>query len=512
MKSRRIIAVSMALAMTAGMFAGCGKKGADTRPEDTAKTGQTQNEPLKIRMLANLPTDFPQENNQIVQEVEKRANVKLDLVIPPANNFVEKRNLMLASGEPFDIVTFVNKADTQYTNGVKQGTFIDVKKYIEKAENIKKYVPAVTLQYVTNDDGTMTAIPGTTLMRSDGYMVRKDWMDKLGIKQVPTTIEGLYDMFKAFAKQDPDGNGKDDTYALSANNGSIYWIDKLAPIWGAGMGWQEDSNGNLYHTDFRGEGYKEALKFGLKLMKEGIVDPEIIANKTADEKWRSGKIGAYMGYSGWLAKERDLIKKSVPDADLTYMQIPNTKDGKAVHMALSSTGHYMVYAITSNAKDPEGIVKFFDATLGDDVWNLMVNGIEGVHYNVKDNKKEFTPEFTKYNVWRSSFAFLRRPDIDFYVPKDISNADAEIISDFMKKSAENVTVDKSIGHQTPSMVEMAKAADWTKKKQEVVNKIIYGQAPLEAWDQYVKEYKEAGYDKVEKEMNEWYQQSVKGKK
>lgn len=512
MKFRKVVSVSVALMMTASMFSGCGKTDAQGKTDVNDKAAQKQKEPLKIRMLASLPTDFPQENNPILQEVEKKANVKLDLVIPPANNFVEKRNLLLASGEPLDVVTFVNTADTQYINGVKQGTFIDVKKYIDKAENIKKYVPAVTLKYVTNEDGTMTAVPGTTLMRSDGYMVRKDWMDKLGIKETPKTIDSLYDMFKAFAKQDPDGNGKEDTYALSANNGSTYWIDKLAPIWGAGMGWQEDASGNLYHTDFRGDGYKETLKFGIKLMKEGIVDPEIIANKTADEKWRNGKIGTYMGYSGWLVKERDLIRKSAPTADLTYMQIPNTKEGKAVHMALSSTGHYMVYGITGQAKDPEGIVKFFDDTLRDDIWDLMVNGIQGVHYNVKDNKKEYTPEFTKYNVWRNSFAFLRRPDIDFYVPKDISDADAKIVADFMKQSTENVTVDKAIGHQTPSMNEMSKVADWAKKRGEIVNKIIYGQAPLEAWDQYVKEYRAAGYDKVEKEMNEWYQQNVKGKK
>ena len=41
-------------------------------------------------------------------------------------------------------------------------------------------------------------------------MVRQDWLDAVG-KEVPTIIDEFYDVLVAFTKNDPDGNGKDDT-------------------------------------------------------------------------------------------------------------------------------------------------------------------------------------------------------------------------------------------------------------------------------------------------------------
>ena len=44
-------------------------------------------------------------------------------------------------------------------------------------------------------------------------MIRKDWLAKLGLKE-PQTVDDLYTIAKAFTEQDPDGNGKKDTYGL----------------------------------------------------------------------------------------------------------------------------------------------------------------------------------------------------------------------------------------------------------------------------------------------------------
>ena len=43
-----------------------------------------------------------------------------------------------------------------------------------------------------------------------GLIVRKDWMEKLGIPE-PKTEEDYINMAVAFAKGDPDGNGQNDT-------------------------------------------------------------------------------------------------------------------------------------------------------------------------------------------------------------------------------------------------------------------------------------------------------------
>lgn len=66
-------------------------------------------------------------------------------------------------------------------------------------------------------------------------MIRKDWREKLGI-EIPKTREDLQDLAAAFASQDPDGNGKADTYGMtvpgSTDRGYLGW-------WASSYIWQD---------------------------------------------------------------------------------------------------------------------------------------------------------------------------------------------------------------------------------------------------------------------------------
>ena len=44
---------------------------------------------------------------------------------------------------------------------------------------------------------------------------RKDWLEKVGIEKIPSTIEEFETAIRAFKEQDPDGNGKNDTFGFS---------------------------------------------------------------------------------------------------------------------------------------------------------------------------------------------------------------------------------------------------------------------------------------------------------
>ena len=54
-----------------------------------------------------------------------------------------------------------------------------------------------------------------SIAKNEGLLIRKDWLDKLGLK-VPTTTDELMAVMKAFTFNDPDGNGKADTYGYGA--------------------------------------------------------------------------------------------------------------------------------------------------------------------------------------------------------------------------------------------------------------------------------------------------------
>ena len=56
--------------------------------------------------------------------------------------------------------------------------------------------------------------PGS-VVKNEGILIRKDWLDKLGL-EIPVTLDDYMNVMKAFTYNDPDGNGKNDTYGYGA--------------------------------------------------------------------------------------------------------------------------------------------------------------------------------------------------------------------------------------------------------------------------------------------------------
>src|SRR4030042_2784638 len=65
-------------------------------------------------------------------------------------------------------------------------------------------------------DGKMYGLPDPgQIPPTDGLVIRKDWLDKLGLA-MPKTMDELIEVARKFTNDDPDGNGKNDTYGFGA--------------------------------------------------------------------------------------------------------------------------------------------------------------------------------------------------------------------------------------------------------------------------------------------------------
>jgi putative aldouronate transport system substrate-binding protein len=63
-------------------------------------------------------------------------------------------------------------------------------------------------------DGQMYGFPQPgQILYTDGLVIRQDWLDKLGLP-APKTLDDFLTVAKAFTQNDPDGNGKNDTYGF----------------------------------------------------------------------------------------------------------------------------------------------------------------------------------------------------------------------------------------------------------------------------------------------------------
>lgn len=210
--------------------------------------------------------------------------------------------------------------------------------------------------------------------------IRKDWLDKLGLK-VPESYKEYVEVLRAFTNEDPDGNGKDDTYGVTAvgllTNSEPY-VQYLPEFWqDAYPGIYQNEKG-VYVDGFTEESMIKALERLKAAYKEGLIDQEVLTNiaSSCREKFYSGKAGVLTYKAGdWYRILEDNTKILSPEAEL--VAIPPIKEVENYIKDLS-----FALAIPSNASNPEGVFKYFIEALvdGGAVQELFTYGIEGVDY------------------------------------------------------------------------------------------------------------------------------------
>ena len=210
--------------------------------------------------------------------------------------------------------------------------------------------------------------------------IRKDWLDKLGLK-VPENYEEYVEVLRAFTNEDPDGNGKEDTYGVTAVGlltSSEPYIQYLPEFWqDAYPGIYKNEEG-IYVDGFTEESMIRALERLKEAYKEGLIDQEVLTNiaSSCREKFYSEKAGVITYKAGeWFGILEDNTKILNPEAEL--VAIPPIKE----------VGNYIkdlsfALAIPSNASNPEGVFKYFIEALvdGGAVQELFTYGIEGIDY------------------------------------------------------------------------------------------------------------------------------------
>ncbi len=157
-----------------------------------------------------LPTNWP--GYDIIRE---KLNINLVPTAEPSNDSDQDVKIQAAgAANNLPDVFMVTRPVLQ--NLVKQNLVAprdDI--YDQMPERTAKYHDADSIRYATiNGHNYGMAIPSST-QGIEGLVIRKDWLDNLGL-DVPTTLDEFYDMLYAFTYNDPDGNGKNDTYGYGA--------------------------------------------------------------------------------------------------------------------------------------------------------------------------------------------------------------------------------------------------------------------------------------------------------
>jgi len=144
-------------------------------------------------------------------------------------------------------------------------------------------------------DGKYYGVP--TSAHTYALFIRTDWLDKLGLA-APKTWDEIKKVAHAFTFDDPDGNGKNDTYGftmpLSTTRGYASSFSS-SYIWQAGGNYLVETQTGKFKGALDSKEAAEAMAFLRGMVCDGTAQPGAINHTTADANvsFRSGQSGMY---------------------------------------------------------------------------------------------------------------------------------------------------------------------------------------------------------------------------
>ncbi|SDO34826.1 putative aldouronate transport system substrate-binding protein [Paenibacillus sp. yr247] len=407
-KKRIVLSVAATLAVTA-LVAGCAKETKETTSTSTSKATETQKPAKRGAITAtiydrgNIPSsEGTIENNKITKWINEAGPIDVKFVPVPRSQSEQKLNTLFASGGAPDLIL-------EYAPQIKN-PLIDQKQLRPIDDMIEKYsveYKALLQKYPslkkagTGSDGKLYQfgrINETIPQR--GLFIRTDWLKKLNL-QAPKTTEELYQIAKAFTEQDPDGNGKKDTYgiAMSYNSGAV--LDEMFGVTYPGF---IVKNNELVHG---WDNIMAVTEFKKKLYSEGLVDKDYLNDKNgskAKQDFLNGKIGIYMEqFNVPIVFYTDFylnLKKNVPDAEITVIPYPKTPVGQFNSIFVNPV--QMTAVVNAQTKDPEAVMKYVDFASSEKFMKTMYYGFDGVHSKQEANK---CPQITDMDKWKTEFNY-----------------------------------------------------------------------------------------------------------
>lgn len=492
-------------------------------------------------------TDVINDGNWAEKQIEKEFNVEIKLSKLDVFN-EQALNLFFASGEMTDVYYPYGNDTILWKQGILRSIpFSMVRQY---APNLAKMYDSKKVLWlksiVPGKEDEFKSLPGLSNGISGPAFVsfyRLDWLEKLGIKphgnletiykdrmwwtSEPFNIKEVEEIFTRFVNDDPDGNGKKDTYNTVAYKDSLMWnylniANSFGFVWNKNL--QEDDRLKTWNIS---NGYKEFLKWMYQMNKKGLVDKEISIldfNKMW-EKIGTGKVGywiapyTYIGPMPTTPKSNPPVNvlQNDPKAKVLITPAEKGKDGKSYGYQYLSVDGVTDYGIfigkNVNNEKLERILRIIDYCNFDKdarVWTLY--GKEGTNWNwsgkpynsfiiAKEIKADEKPIignglFRYWGTWTSDWLRITESD------------ELGVLSDWIRDPDKGGKI--TYGDYRVDMFNETKLPDLNKKYNSEINTMVTefmyksttGEIdPEKEWDQYVNKLMSSGLKEILDELS-----------
>lgn len=417
---KRIVALTLVLAMTGTVFAGCGgSKGESSSETPTVSVEDSDkeldyeygegvtfhsNEPITYSMMYSEHENYPYKENWLLwKAIEEKTNVTFDLTTVARTDYMDKVTASVNSGSAPYIVPKIYDS-TAYEDS---GQVLAISDWVQYMPNYQKCVQEWgmedDLQQILASDGKYYRLPGMWEGTAGGYslVIRKDVFEAAGV-DLSTEATWTWDDFYEAMKKVKEYTGSNYVWSDQYQLGSTMSIAATAygvtggyssdgGDWGLKNGTKFDFDKEEFYFADTTEEYKEYLTMLHKLYADGILDPETF---TQDSTQAQAKF--YRGESYVLNVNYQQLadiqngKMQVEGAELYFLTPPG---GPAGQLKISSAAGRLENGImiTKNALEDlgeEGLIKmlrFIDwLWYSDEGQTLCLWGVEGETYTKND--------------------------------------------------------------------------------------------------------------------------------
>jgi ABC-type sugar transport system, periplasmic component len=480
------------------------------------------------------------QNNVLSRILEDKLGIRVNYLWTTTGDedvYINKLNTSIATGQPLpDIVSF--KGGQNLYPLLRSGAFRDVGPLFElyaspKWKAAMAQAPEAWDRYTVNGKRMAVPILDGKMNSNEVLYIRQDWLDKLGLK-APSTLEEMERVMDAFVREDPDGNGIDDTYGLSISlkNSFFSWMSDAGFVFGAYGAlpdiWNEGADGKLSYGSVQ-PSIREGLTTLKRWMELGYVpkDAEIVGEIQAAEAWAQGKAGmivAPLWAAGWPLGD---VTKNVPDASFDAYPIPVGPEGLSGTRGTPS--EFGAIAINADMENPEIFFNYMNFVYDNFVdpppgspyrWGIA----EGYDYGYVDGKPTLRESDVpggladpqKYllslslpsvpNLLSESIARINSGTSDltsYDIKNKLLRTPQELKGWKIVESNPGVyKTDAFTGAPTPTMEKIGDALD--ELLHDAMLKIVYGQEPVSSFERVVARWHSLGGDKMTDEVNEWH--------
>ncbi|MHA7966327.1 extracellular solute-binding protein [Paenibacillus sp. CAU 1782] len=527
----RAIAVAASI-LIAVFISGCSVADKDGSPLQqslhTAPPKEAANEPAyTISWTLHQNAPIP-EDAEMIKYIEDKFGIKLDIWNLENKNYEELLDLKLAQGgspnlfrirQPYDLLKYK-------TQGVLAEIPEDVLE--EHAPNIVQRIRSYDPRYLEYGkiDGVLYGIP--VINQTNRYRIpvvyREDWLEKLGL-HIPETLDEFEAVMYAFANDDPDGNGKKDTYGLSKEGLNIVFGAFGQAVFTEQLYFSE-KDGQLVIGALEPE-MKEALAYLQKWYRDGIIDPEFITGenkggyKHLSHAFINGRIGmTSMGnYYHWTQKG-DYVTVDDNGKEITTPALFNVQEllqrnatanivfGPPVTGPYGQSGSKAYNVLMSfiaigadTVNEPGKLEKTLEvldyvSANPDPVEQIQMEfGLQGKHWDwTRESTGEFhiLPPYNKMKDYTNTIGST----IGMTVPGELSSR--------REKWAATLGLDEhgiynSLEVATPSLIQFA--PELINSRDKAYISIITGDEPIHYFDTFVQEFLNAGGKQILLESN-----------